>query len=105
MTVQDHITQTFKDFGVTLSEAAVSGIILRNGLGADAEVNTENITSVDRAVVKFVPRLLLTPAAFTEGSLSIIRAKKDEITTWYSMMCKELGIKDMLTKRSKVTFL
>lgn len=105
MTVQEYIRQTFKDFGVTLSEAAVSGIILRNGLGADADVSSANIESVDRAVVKNVPTLLLTPAAFSEGSLSISRTQVDAIKSWYHMRCKELGIKDELTKRPRVTIL
>jgi len=105
MIICEYISQVFMDFGVRLSDAAVTGIVLRNNLTANDFVGAENINSVDVAIVKSIPMLLLTPSSVGEGGLSISKAQNESITSYYKMRCKELGIKDTLTKKPKVTFL
>lgn len=105
MTVHEYISQTFKDFGVTLSEAAVQGIVRRNRLGAYDELQDVDFTALDTAIVKSIPMLLLTPANISEGGLSISKTQHESIAQYYRLRCKELGIKDELTKKPKVTFL
>lgn len=105
MTVSEYISQTFMDFGVKLSEAGILGIVMRNSLNSADAVGASNFKGVETAVVKAIPMLLLTPSSVTEGSLSISKAQHDSILAFYRLKCKELGIKDELTKKAKVTFL
>lgn len=105
MTVNEYISQTFLDFGVRLSEASILGIVRRNKLGEYDEIGAGNFNQVEIAVVKSIPLLLLTPQNVSEGGLSISRAQRDSITTYYRARCKDLGLKDELTHKPKVTFL
>lgn len=105
MTVSEYIKGQFEDFGMRLSDASVLEFVLKNGLTANAEVSASNFREVQVATVKFVPKLLAMPQSVQEGGLSISKAAHDSLRDWYRMQCKELGIKDELTKRPKVTFL
>lgn len=93
------------DFGVKLSDASVLTIAKRDGLGVHDEVVDANFSTAEKAVVKAIPLLLLTPQNVSEGSLSISKTQRDSITEFYKMRCKELGLKDTLTRKPKVTFL
>lgn len=93
------------DFGVKLSEAATTGIILRNGLDASAEVNSAGIRKLDVAIVKSIPILLVVPTSVGEGALSISKAQHDSIVQFYRVKCKELGIINELENRPKIRFL
>lgn len=105
MTISEYIKGQFADFGMRLSDASVLEITKRNQLAADAEVSDDNFRDVDVAVVKAVPKLLIMPQSIQEGGMVISKASRDAILDWYKMRCKELGIKDELTKRPRVTFL
>lgn len=105
MTVAEYISRTFLDFGVKLSDASVLGITMRNSLGADDNLGSANFGTVEVAIVKAIPMLLLTPQSISEGGLSISRAQRDSISDYYRLRCKELGLKDELTRKPKVTFL
>ncbi len=105
MTVSDYIKGQFEDFGVRLSEAFVLEVTLKHNLTASDEVTSSNFDTVNRAVVKSIPKLLIMPQSISEGSMSISKAQREAITDYYRHQCKELGIKDELTKRPKVTFL
>ena len=106
MNVLESIRSQFGDFGVKLSEATLLGIIDdKTGLDADAEVTKSNRKQVAIAIVRSIPRILLMPQSVSEGSVSITRTKREDLLAWYRMRCKELGIKDELTKRPTVTFL
>lgn len=105
MTVSDYIKGQFEDFGVRLSEAFVLEVTLKHNLTSSDEVSASNFDKVNRAVVKSIPKLLIMPQSISEGSMSISKAQREAITDYYKHQCKELGIKDELTKRPKVTFL
>lgn len=105
MTISEYIKGQFEDFGMRLSDASVLEITLKNSLTASAEVSDSNFKEVDVATVKAVPKLLAMPQSVTEGGMTISKATQDSIAEWYRMRCKELGIKDLLTKRPRVTFL
>lgn len=93
------------DFGITLSDASIEGVLLREGLDGLSELDASNIRSADIAMVKFIPRLLLSPQSVSEGGYSLSRAQRDSIETYYSFMCKKYGIKNELTMKPKVSFL
>lgn len=105
MTVSDYIKGQFEDFGVRVSEAFVLEVTLKHNLTSSDEVSASNFDKVNRAVVKSIPKLLIMPQSISEGSMSISKAQREAITDYYKHQCKELGIKDELTKRPKVTFL
>lgn len=105
MTVSEHIRRSFMDFGLNLSDASLEGILLREGLEGSAEFSAANIRSVDIAMVKSIPMLLLSPQSVSEGGYSLSRAQRDSIETYYSFMCKKYGIKDELTRKPKVKLL
>lgn len=105
MTVAEYISQTFLDFGVKLSDAAIFGIAMRNHLDPQSNLVAGIFSQAEIAVVKSVPLLLLTPQSVAEGSLSISRAQRDSISEFYRLRCKELGLKDELTRKPKVTIL
>lgn len=103
MTVAEYIRGQFRDFGVSLSDASVTEALLRGGLDGGQEVEAGNFPRVHLAVVRSVPKLLLAPQGVTQGPVSVTRAQRDAIIDWYRMQCRELGIKDELTVRPKVT--
>ena len=105
MTVSDYIRQTFLDFGVRLSDASLFGIMGRESLNADAEVDSYSITPIDVAIVKSIPILLLTPQSVSEGGFSISRASKDSILSWYALRCGELGLEDELSDTPSIRFM
>lgn len=105
MTVSDYIKGQFEDFGVRLSEASVVEITIKGKLTSSDEVTESNFDKVNRAIVKSIPKLLTMPQSISEGSMSISKAQRESIERYYRLQCKELGIKDELTQRPKVTFL
>ncbi len=105
MTVSDYIKGQFEDFGVRLSDASVVEITIKGKLTSSDEVTESNFDKVNRAIVKSIPKLLMMPQSISEGSMSITKAQREAIMDYYRLQCKELGMKDELTKRPKVTFL
>lgn len=105
MTVSDYIKGQFEDFGVRLSDASVVEITIKGKLTSSDEVTESNFDKVNRAIVKSIPKFLMMPQSISEGSMSITKAQREAIMDYYRLQCKELGMKDELTKRPKVTFL
>ena len=93
------------DFGIKLSDSSVEGVLLREGLDGLSGLDALNIRSVDIAMVKSIPMLLLSPQSVSEGGYSLSRAQRDSIEAYYNFMCKEYGIKNELTMKPKVRFL
>lgn len=105
MNVSDYIRQLFLDFGVRLSNASVLRISLKSGSSPDDVLGADNMEDIDKAVVKFLPSLLLFPQSVREGGMSISRSQIDDIKAYYHLKCKEYGIKDELSNRPKTKFL
>ena len=100
MIIADYIKQKFQSFGIQLSEADLLDI--SNNL--EETVTDENKEIVNYNIVKFIPNLLLRATSISESGFSMswnIQAIKD----YYSMKCKEYGLKDILSDKPKVTFL
>lgn len=106
MTIKEYISQRFFDFGVTLSDATLLSIMLKGALQEGEEVVTSNVKSVEIAITKNIPELLLTPQSVSDGSLSISKASKDALMDYYKMKCKEYGLADQFaTQKKRVVFL
>lgn len=69
------------------------------------EVTQSNSTPIKVAIVSFIPTLLLRATSINESGFSM-SWNIDGIKAYYSMMCKQLGIKDELNdNKPKITFL
>lgn len=68
------------------------------------EVTQSNSTPIKVAIVSFIPTLLLRATSINESGFSM-SWNIDGIKAYYSMMCKQLGIKDELDNKPKITFL
>jgi len=100
MIIADYIKQKFQSFGIQLSEADLLDI----STNLEDEVTDENKEIVNYNIVKFIPNLLLRATSISESGFSMswnIQGIKD----YYSMKCKEYGLKDNLSDKPKVTFL
>ena len=102
MTVNEFIKQKFQPFGVQLSEADLFEICVSNSLEGGEEVTADNFRRVSIAIVQFIPSLLVNPTSVSEGGFSISRASSEDIKTYHSIQCKELGLKNPLNP--KITF-
>lgn len=98
MTVHEYISQKFSTFGIQLSSADLLDIWSTNDMLTDVDR-----TSVQIALVKYIPELLLRPNV-SEGGVSL-SFDREGIRQYYSLKCKELGLEDKLTEKPKIRFL
>lgn len=69
------------------------------------EVTQSNNTPIKVAMVTFIPTLLLRATSINESGFSM-SWDIDGIKDYYSLMCKQLGLKDELNdNKPKITFL
>jgi len=98
MTVSDYITQKIGSFGMHLSEADLLDMTLNSYVSLEDEVTKENMAEVNRAIAVFIPSLLARPTSVNENGFSV-SWDKDGIKAYYSLLCKQLGIEDVLSSR------
>lgn len=98
MKVSDYITQKFGSFGIELSEADLLDMTLNSQISLDDDVKQENMIDINKAIAEFIPSLLARPASINESGFSI-SWDKDGIKAYYSLLCKQLGIEDVLSSR------
>lgn len=104
MTVDDYIQQKFQSFGIQLSEADLLEMCINTNISGEDEMNEDCQTRVSVAIAKFIPSLLLRAISISESGFSMswnIQGIKD----YYSLLCKQYGLKDELSSKPKVTFL
>lgn len=98
MTVSDYITQKIGSFGMHLSEADLLDMTLNSSVSLDDEITKENMIEVNKAIAVFIPSLLARPTSVNESGFSV-SWDKDGIKAYYSLLCKQLGIEDVLSSR------
>lgn len=104
MTVNDYIQQKFQTFGIQLSESDLLDMCLNSKISGEDEMNQDCYTRVSVAIAKFIPSLLLRATSISESGFSMswnIQGIKD----YYSLLCKQYGLKDELSNKPKCTFL
>ena len=104
MTVNDYIQQKFQTYGINLSEADLLDMCLNAKVSGEDEMNEDCYGRVSVAIAKFIPSLLLRATSISESGFSMswnIKGIKD----YYSLLCKQYGLKDELSSKPKVTFL
>ncbi len=108
MTVNDYISGKFQSFGITLSDADLLDIQISSGESSDAEVSESNITPVNVAVVRYIPTLLLRYKSKSVSENGFSRSMSWDtqgIRDYYSMACKQYGLKDELNQKARINFL
>ncbi len=109
MIVSDYIKQTFKDFGIVLSDANLLTILLPLEINGEDEINCDNIGPVSVSMTKFIPSLLLrgnSKSVSENGHSKSQSWDMQGIKDYYFLMCKRYGLKDELNAdKPKVTFL
>lgn len=104
MTVNDYIQQKFQTFGIQLSESDLLDMCLNSKISGEGEMNEDCHTRVSVAIAKLIPSLLLRATSISESGFSMswnIQGIKD----YYSLLCKQYGLKDELSNKPKCTFL
>ena len=77
---------------------------LASKISGEEEMNEDCYGLVSVAIAKFIPSLLLRATSISESGFSMswnIQGIKD----YYSLLCKQYGLKDELTDKPKCTFL
>jgi hypothetical protein len=104
MTVNGYIQQKFQTFGIQLSEADLLDMCLNSKISGEGEIAPDNHTRVHVSIARFIPSLLLRATSISESGFSMswnIQGVKD----YYSLLCKQYGLKDELSNKPKCTFL
>ena len=104
MTVNDYIQQKFQTYGINLPEADLLDMCLNAKVSGEDEMNEDCYGRVSVSIAKFIPSLLLRATSISESDFSMswnIQGIKD----YYSLLCKQYGLKDELSSKPKVTFL
>ena len=105
MTVREYISDKFQSFGIQLSEADLLDMSLNANKDLEEEVSQESIGSVSVAMARFIPSLLLRATSISESGFSM-SWNIDGIKSYYSMLCKQYGLKDELNdNKPKIRFL
>jgi hypothetical protein len=97
MTIREYIWQRLSSLGFAPCDADIVDM----GIDGSAELTEDNRDAAYRALVRFVPHMLLRPTSVSEGGAAVSRADRASIEAWYRMECKRLGIEDILSPRVK----
>lgn len=93
MTVKEYISGKFQSFGIQVSEADLLDMSLNANVSPDDEVTSTGAISV--AMARFIPSLLLRATSINESGFSM-SWNIDGIKEYYSMLCRQYGLKDEL---------
>lgn len=104
MTIKDYIQQKFQSFGIQVSEADLLEMCLSMEKSGEDEMNQSSLGPVSVAMAKFIPSLLLCASSVSESGFSMSWDQRG-IRDYYSLLCKQYGLKDELSTKPKVTFL
>ena len=104
MTVNGYIQQKFQTFGIQLSEADLLDMCMNSKISGEDEMNEDCYGLVSVAIAKFIPSLLLRATSISESGFSM-SWNLEGIKDYYSLLCKQYGLKDELSSKPKVTFL
>ncbi|MBQ6044288.1 MAG: hypothetical protein IJL42_02040 [Bacteroidales bacterium] len=97
------ISDKVKAFGISVSEADLLDVKLNTGLTDESEVTEDNMSAVALGLTFIIPQLLARPKSISEGGVSVSWDTKG-LRDYYSLLCKQYGIEDMLSDEAKVTF-
>lgn len=94
MGIHEYITQRFASFGIQLSEAHLLDIWVN-----DNELTQDILEEVQKAVVQYIPTILAYPNVSESGFSQSWNEKG--LKDYYTFMCKQLGIANLLQPKIK----
>lgn len=95
MNVRKYISDKFQSFGIQVSEADLLDMSLNANVAIDDDVMSDNVDSISVAIARFIPSLLLRPTSINESGFSM-SWNTQGVKDYYSLLCKEYGLKDEL---------
>lgn len=98
------ISDKVKAFGISISEADLVEVKLNTGLTDESDVTEDIMPTVAYGLTFIIPQLLARPRSISEGGVSVSWDTKG-LRDYYSLLCKQYGIKDELSDKAEVTFL
>lgn len=105
MNIKEYISGKFQSFGIQVSEADLLDMSLNAKKELSEEVSRDAIDAISVAMARFIPSLLLRATSISESGFSMswnIQGIKD----YYSLLCKQYGLKDELNdNKPKIRFL
>jgi hypothetical protein len=105
MSIREYISGKFQSFGIQVSEADLLDMSFASKIGIDDDIEIDNIGIISVSIAQFIPSLLLRATSIGESGFSMswnIQGIKD----YYSMLCKQYGLKDELNdNKPKIRFL
>lgn len=105
MNVRQYISDKFQSFGIQVSEADLLDMSLNAHRGLEDGVTADMMDSISVAIARFIPSLLLRATSIGESGFSMswnIQGIKD----YYSLLCRQYGLKDELNdNKPKISFL
>lgn len=104
MIISDYIQQKFQTFGIQLSEADLLDMCLNAKISGKDKMNGDCYGRASVAIAKFIPSLLLRATSISDSGFSM-SWNLEEMKQYYSLLCKQYGLKDELSNKPKCTFL
>ena len=104
MTALEFISQKVGAFGITVSEADLLDVKMNTGLTDESEVTEDTMPTVALGLAIIIPQILAHPSNISEGGVSVSWDRRG-LLDYYSLLCRQYGIKDELSDKPQVTFL
>lgn len=103
-TIQEYFVAKLSRYNIELNDAEIQAALLDEGLVPSDEYTPGSAVAIKTAIVKLIPELLLKPD-ITEGGYSE-KWDKGALKLFYSLLCKELGLPDILADpKPSLTFI
>lgn len=103
MIIRNYISQKLASFDIRLTEADYCDMS-DFGLDPDAEKSAGNSADVKRFILAILrERIDSLPKSVSEGDMSL--SFGDRMQSYYDSLCRELGVDNVFSKKSKIIFL
>lgn len=100
-TIGDYIKEELEAVRIPLGTAQLASLYLKNGVVSTEEITTENMETMEKALLSVIPKLLLMPDK-TTGDTSL-KWDRSAVLNYYKLKCDEYGIVDNLNEESTIT--
>ncbi|MCF2498397.1 DUF6706 family protein [Dyadobacter chenhuakuii] len=99
-TIREFIQAKLSRYNIDLTEAELDAAIIDQGLTPADQYASSASKSTLKVIASVIPELLLAPD-ITEGGYSI-KYDKGAVTSYYRLLCAQLGIDDNLNPQPKI---
>lgn len=105
MIVKEYLKEKICKFGIfTISEADLLDICEKSGLDSEKEVNNYSVIEREKALVSYVPELLLFIDTIDENGFRVSRSDTvNKVKLYYSLKCRELNLTNALSDKPVIS--